>query len=118
MKTLLLIMAALFMPFVALADEPVDIDPEFATEFEKEMLLPMPGRTFRDNFDFNLKRGLEFKHEFMVQKFPFSLSLYGPMDKKKPGIVMKIKGNYGRHPIKLKVYGNIKKQGFLFNIRF
>jgi hypothetical protein len=127
-----LITSAMFMPFMALADENEDpdfaleaerqilehTDPEAAEEAEKELLYPVPEKTIRDHFDFNLKRGLEFKHQFNIKESEFAMSIYGPMDKKKPGVVMKIKGNYGGHNIKFKAYGNIKKQGFLFTMDF
>jgi len=128
------LLAALLLTPVAAAgfgDDGVEEEPlqaplqEFPNPSERQILMtaegPVPdagGQPYWDHFDFNLKRGVEYRHEVPLGNSSFLLNFYGPVVKKKPGLAFSMTGTFGKYPVLIKGYGTAKKQHVSFRIDF
>lgn len=67
---------------------------------------PAPPRA-RSELIFSLRRGVEYRSRFAVGSQRLSLSFWGPVVKKKPGLGMELKGiELGSHDVRVDAYGN------------
>jgi len=98
---------------------------EFPNPSKRQILMTAEGSIPDDDgqpswgsLHFNLKRGVEYRHEVPLGNSNFLLNLYGPVVKKKPGLGFSMTGTFGKYPVLIKGYGTAKKQHVGFRIDF
>jgi len=74
--------------------------------------------SFLDRFHFTKKRGVEYRQVISLEDRKLSFTIYGPWVKKNPGLGFRLTGKIGEHNFTLKGYGNVKRQGFRFQMNF
>ena len=90
--------------------EPITI---LASDFEE---ITEEGSSLSFTFD----DGVEYYKPFSINNNKFSLKLYGPVIKKKPGLRLRFTrpGESEQRYFEMKAYGNGKKQGIHFEFTF
>lgn len=88
------------------AEKPVQKSEESHVLLSLDRVPPAPPRV-RSELIFSLKRGVEYRSHFAVGARRLSLSLWGPVVKKKPGVGVELKGlSLGHHDVRIDAYGN------------
>jgi hypothetical protein len=88
------------------AEKPVQKSPESHVLLSLDRVPPAPPRV-RSELIFSVKRGVEYRSHFAVGAHRLSLSLWGPVVQKKPGVGVELKGlAVGSHDVRVEAYGN------------